>query len=245
MIGVLLATALAAPATPAAQHYAWEISFLGEPVGERTLDVTFARTQDGLERVFKSTTTIDARSVDFEYVYQMNLAARAKLGPASFNSSVARNADSWSTELRWSSHGLYLTHVDGQGVAVDKELPPTAADLSTADLFDPLSQVPLTRFESVQVMSAETGEIWSSRVRRLGPSEVDIEGTLLLVEGVVLHPPEGRTALYYTAEGVPVRYEYYVDGRLFEAVLQHLPPPGVDESPVPVARPDIATIDLE
>jgi len=115
----------------------------------------------------------------------------------------------------------------------------------TADLFDPMSHVPLTRFDSVTVISAETGELWSSPVRRLGPSEVAIEGTELLVEGVVLHPPEGRTALFYNTVGVPIRYEYYVEGRLFEAVLRHLPPPGIDEEPVPGGQPAIRTVDLD
>jgi len=243
MLGLVFTTMAAAAMEP--QVFTWDITFLGRPIGEQTLEVTYERTEEGFERVFRRTTHIDARAVDFDYVDDSVVAARARSGPASFNATEVINGATSSSELRWDHNGLFLTQIDERGRATTRTLPPNAADLSTADLFDPMSHVPLTRFDSVTVVSAETGELWSSPVRRLGPSEVSIEGTDLLVEGVVLHPPEGRTALFYNTVGVPIRYEYYVEGRLFEAVLRHLPPPGIDEQPVPRGRPEIRSVDLD
>ncbi|MBW1878889.1 MAG: hypothetical protein JRJ84_11045 [Deltaproteobacteria bacterium] len=243
MLGLVLTMLVAAAVEP--QVFTWDITFLGQPIGEQTLEVTYDQNEDGLERVFRSTTHIDARPVDFEHVSKSVVAARAGSEPASFNATVVKNGETSSSELRWNHSGLYLSQIDAMGRATTRALPPDAADLSTADLFDPRSHVPLTRFDSVTVISAETGEMWSSQVRRLGPSQVTIDGTELLVEGVVLHPPEGRTALFYGTIGVPIRYEYYVEGRLFEAILHDLPPPGVDEQPVPEGRPTIRAEELE
>jgi hypothetical protein len=243
MLGLVLASLVAAAVEP--QVFTWDITFLGQPIGEHTLDVSYDQTEEGLERVFRSTTHIDARPVDFEYLHDSVVAARAGGGPASFNATVTINGATSASELRWDHNGLFLSQIDARGRATTRTLPTDAVDLSTADLFDPLSKVPLTRFDSVTVISAETGDLWSSRVRRLGPSEVAVEGTGMLVEGVVLHPPEGRTALFYNTVGVPLRYEYYVEGRLFEAVLRHLPPPGIDEQPVPEGRPPIEAVELD
>lgn len=247
MIALFLASwaSVAAAGEPPTQEFVWEISFMGQRIGERTLEVTYRRAEQGLERVIESTTTIDATEAQFDHEYQMQVAARVYETPASFNTSVNDDGDTWGNELRWGNNGLYLNRIDARGVAEEEQLPATAADLSTIDLFDPLSKVPLTRFESVTVLDAETGETWRSKVRRLGPSEVEIADAELLVEGVVVHPPQGRMAFWYTAEGIPVRYEYYVEGRLFEAKLTELPPPGVDEKPVPMKHPSIQVVDLD
>ncbi len=246
MTGLLFAIAMAVASAAEEPHqYTWDLSFMGMPVGKHELAVGYERTERGLERVLRSTTTIDATPVDFDYQYQLMVAGRATNDPAAFNASVNRNGTTWGNEVRWAQSGIYVTHVDAQGRAEEEVLSNAAANLSTLDLFDPLSRVALSRYESVSLLSAETGAVWRSRVRRTGPTEVIIQGTKLLTEGMVLHAPDGRQAFYYTADGIPVRYEYYVDGRLFEAVLAHLPPPGVDELPVSLGRPEITVVDLD
>lgn len=247
MFGLMLAAVLTASAALGAEEtdkYTWKLTFMGLPIGEHVLEVDYERTDKGLERVLRSTTTIDATSADFDYQYQMNVAGRATNEPAAFNASVNRNGTTWGNEVRWAQSGIYVTHIDNLGRAEDEVLTHGAATLSTIDLFDPLSRVALSRYESVNIISTEDGEVFQSRVRRTGPTEIIVEGTKLLTEGLVLHAPTGRQAYYYTADGIPVKYEYYVDGRLFEAVLEHLPPPGVDDQPVPMRRPEIVTLDL-
>jgi len=248
MFGLLLASVLAAFAAPdkepAPNTYTWTIRFNGIPIGEQVLTISYDHNDKGLERVMRSTTTIDASPVDFDYQYQQILAGRATNEPAAFNASFNLGGTTGGCEVRWADSGIYVTHIDDEGKATDEVLPSTAANLSTIDLFDPLSHVALSRFESVSVLSAQTGRVWHSEVRRMGPTEVIIDGTKLLTEGLVVHSPDGRQAYYYTADGIPVRYEYYVQGRLFEAKLSTLPPPGIDDMPVPLRRPEIAVKDL-
>jgi len=245
MLGLLLlAIPIAASAAEQVDHYVWDISFMGMPLGSRELEITYERGARGMERVIRTTTTIDARPIDHDLQYQTKVAARAANEPAAFNVSVNSNGTTWGTEVRWAQSGIYLTKTDEAGRANEQVLPNGTATLSSIDLFDPLSQVALSRYETVAILSAETGEVWTSRVRRTGPTEVIVAGTKLLTEGLILHAPWGREAYYYTADGIPVRYEYYVDGRLFEATLRELPPPGLDEMPVPNAAPEIVVVDL-
>ena len=245
MIGLLLVTSIAsASAAEQVDSYVWDISFMGMPLGSRELEVTYERGARGMERVIRTTTTIDARPIEYELQYQAKVAARTANEPAAFNAACNRNGTTWGTEVRWAQSGIYLTKTDDLGRADEQVLPTGTATLSSIDLFDPLSQVALSRYETVAILSAETGEVWTSRVRRTGPTEVIVAGTKLLTEGLVLHAPWGREAYYYTADGIPVRYEYYVDGRLFEATLRELPPPGLDEMPVPTVRPQILVSDL-
>lgn len=244
MVGLLLFASLTASAAEQVDRYVWDISFMGMPLGSRELEVTYERGPRGMERVLRATTTIDARPIEHDLQFQSKVAARAANEPAAFNASCNRNGTTWGTEVRWAQSGIYLTKTDDLGRAEEQVLPNGTATLSSVDLFDPLSQVALTRYESVAILAAETGEVWTSKVRRTGPTEVIVAGAKLLTEGLVLYAPWGREAYYYTADGVPVRYEYYVDGRLFEATLRELPPPGLDEMPVPIGRPKILVVDL-
>src|SRR5690606_18101569 len=100
MIGLLLAIALAvASAADSPDQYTWNLSFMGMPVGQHVLGVTYERTDNGLERVLRSTTTVDATPVEFPFQFQMMLAGRAVNDPAAFNASVNRNGTVWGNEV--------------------------------------------------------------------------------------------------------------------------------------------------
>lgn len=242
MFWLVLGAATASAIEPLVLDY--EVSFFGEPVGEQHLTVRFERTRRGFDRVIEHQAKLDGTPIDFAWTEKVGVAARASSGPATFNASVVLNGEKWSHEVRQTATSWLVTRVDAQGRAHTEELPKEAVDLSTIDLLDPWSHVSVLRYDSVRVLSAETGRIWQSKVKRLGPSEMTVDGTTLVVEGVALDPPEGRMLLYYSAEGVPVRVEYYVEGRELLAELKAAPPAGPDEHPVALTTADIEVFDL-
>ncbi len=231
MLGIaafLLGTALAAEET---QDLAWDIHYQGRPVGERTLTVRHIEEDRGTRRMIQSLTELDGRSAGLPYTYRQRLTAHAGRQPASFFSSISDNGDAREIQGRLSGGRWTVSVVDG-GRARTWELAGAQLDLSTADLFDPGSRVPLSGFETVKVLSAETGDIWEQRIERLGPSEIEIGGETVHVDGFRARGGPGRSMFWYTPSGVLVRYVYTWLGRELEAVLREPPPRSVDEVPV-------------
>ena len=123
-------------------------------------------------------------------------------------------------------------------------MPLSRIDLSSADLMDPYSRLPLSYYDQARILSAETGEVLVGPVEKLGVSEVTIGGQPIQVTGYAWTSTEGRSEFYYSADGFLVKYKTQLVGIELEAVLHDPPPGGVDDFPVAAARPKIEALDL-
>ena len=86
-------------------------------------------------------------------------------------------------------------------------------------------------------------------VERLGPSEVDVAGTTVPVEGYKWTAGPGADARFaytawYTSEGWLVKFESRVFGQDIAGTLTKPPPKGADEMPVDVFGPGLDTVEL-
>ena len=239
-------TALAAAVALGAdvsQDLAWDVSLQGKVVGERTVTVKYVSESGGMRRILLGETDIDASVAGFPFTWKQRFTAHAAgRAPASFHSVVLENGEAREVQGRLAA-GFWLVSLVEGGRSRSWELSGNEIQLSTADLFDPGTYVPLDKFDTAKMLSAETGDVWEQRVERLGPSTVTIDGQRVPVEGLAIDPPQGRATFYYTSDGVLVRYEYRWMGHVIEAVLRDPPPPGVDDAPVPGADV-IGEIDL-
>lgn len=235
LLALLAANAVAqTPALPpTTQAMTWNISYQGKAVGTRTVTVKYLPEELGMRRMLESETRIDGAKAGLPYTWHQRFTATAAgRTPASFTSVVDDNGSGREVQGRLVG-GEWLVTLIEAGKSTSWEVSGDQIDLSTADLFDPESFVPLSKFDTARMLSAETGDVWSQAVERLGPSSIAIDGQQIPVEGWAVDPPQGRVAFWYTTDGVLVRYEYRWMGRVLDATLIDPPAPGIDDIPVP------------
>jgi len=243
MVGVTALIAAVALGADVTQELAWDVMLQGKVVGERTVTVKYVAENEGMRRILQGETAIDASIAGFPFTWQQRFTPHAAgRASASFHSVVMENGEAREVQGRLAG-GFWLVSLVEGGRSRSWELSGNEIQLSTADLFDPGTHVPLDKFESAKMLSAETGDVWEQQIERLGPSTVTIDGREVPVEGIAVDPPQGRATFYYTSDGVLVRYQYRWMGQVLEAVLRDPPPPGVDDAPVP-AVDVISEIDL-
>jgi len=226
----------------------WDLTLNGKKVGERTLTVRTESLGDVELRTLQSQTRVDASILGMSLDYRQKLTANADIGPASFISVVDEDGAVREVQGRRAHVGWMLT-VTENGRSSTQDLPLTAVDLSSADLLDPDSRVPLSRFTEARILFAETGDVQPGTVEPLGPSEVVIDGQAVPVEGYTWRtspPADARFSYtaYYTAEGWLVRFESKVMGQEIAGTLVEPPPKGPDSEPVDVFGPGLETVEL-
>lgn len=237
---IALVTAAAGPV----DTFAWDISLNGNVVGERTLTVEKHDEAASPYRSLSVLTHIEASVMGRSAEFDQRLTAVADVGPAAFHSVVQQDGVSREYQGRRDAFGWTVTSVERRGVRTE-DMPAGAVDLSTADLLDPNSRVPIWSFTEARVLTAEDGLIWQTPVTRLGAEEVVIDGQTVLVEGYEIEPPAGKMQLWYSAGGVLVKYGWRWMGVRAEGVLRDPPPQVLDAIPVEASdEPDVQVMEL-
>lgn len=240
MIFALLASALAAPSA----DLRWNLSVGGQPIGTREVKVKIFPGDEGTRRILESWTQIDGRLGPINVAYRQRLTAHAEgAQPASFHSVIDNNGEATEIQGRWTPSGWSVnTNVDGRVRSADYGI--GRVDLSTADLFDPLSRVGLEGRSSARVLSAITGDVLDGAVTSLGSRDLKIGGRSVAVEGWTWASPEGKSDFYYSGEGYLVKFRMVLLGVEVEGVLDQVPPGGIDDFPVSVGRPTVEILPL-
>jgi len=239
----LLLLAPAAFADDVKQEFVWDIHLDGQKVGERSMTVKYLPDENGTRRVIESLTHIDATAKGVPYTFEQRLTAHAGDDPASFHSVVKDNGTPREIQGRYSPIGWTVTVVE-RGRTRTWDMEATQIDISSADLLDPETRVPLSGYENVQLLSVETGAVMTGEVVNSGASDLDIGGTKVPTNKIAWQADTGNTTLYYTSDGVLVSYEMAILGKSLIAKLRELPPPGVDDAPLMNASAGITETDL-
>ena len=242
LFAFLLALATAS-ADEITQEMTWEVSLGGEPVGEQSVTVTYLPAEHGLRRMISSKTHLKGTILGQKIDIEERLTAHAGEEPASFHAVLEVNDRPREVQGRRLHTGWMVSIAEsGRYRYLDYELP--EVDLSTADLFDPETRVPISRFHQVRLLSAETGEVLVGTVERLGASTIKIAGQSVGVDGYQLKAEGGETEFWYTTDGHLVRYRMKLIGHEVEAVLRDPPPLGVDDHPLHLGGGNVQVIDL-
>lgn len=241
MLTALIASLL--PAWAADPELTWTITAGGAPLGTRTAKVKILPGETGTRRVIESYTELSGMVGPIRVAWRQRLTAHVDGGnPASFHSVVDDSGQTSEIQGRWTPAGWVVsTNTAGRSRSVDH--PPSAIDLSTADLMDPERRVGFTR-ERAKILSAITGEVMDGPVSRLGPKELTIAGTAVPVDGIAWTSPEGRSEFWFSPEGYLVKYDTQAMGLTLSGVLTAPPPGGVDDFPVAAGRPTVEILPL-
>lgn len=228
LLAVLVTGAVAAEPT----QLEWAVTLDGKPVGKRTLTIKSMEGPSGdTRRVLESFTDIDATVLGLQYRFRERFTANVVTDPAAFYSVVELNDMGLEVQARRAATTWKVT-VNSDGREYTRDVAASAIDLSTVDLLDPESRVPISRFDAPKILSAETGDIWSGPIERLGPSEVEIDGETVPVDGYAWTPPDGRATFWYTPDGYLAKYEVTVMGKTLQGVLTDPPPKRADDAPI-------------
>jgi hypothetical protein len=243
----LIAALMTTPQADAADlshTLSWQLTVRGQPVGKRDLTVKYVKGEGGTNRILESFTDLNGAVGPMKVRYRQRLTAHVDARePASFHSVVDNNGALMEVQARWTpSAWLVTTTADQRSRTVD--MPSNRIDLSTADLMDPYSRLPLSHFDEARILSAETGEVTSGPVEKLGVSDIKIGAETIQVTGYVWTSPQGRSELYYSADGFLVRYTTQLLGIEMEAQLTSPPPGGIDDFPVFVGPPTVEVSSL-
>lgn len=230
---LLAALALANDPAPAGESrtFTWDLTVAGRPAGQRTATVELVEGSSGSRRVIRAMTELEGSVAGVSHSFRQRLTAHAGEGPASFHAAVEVDGAPQEIQGRRDAIGWIVTNITPRRARTD-ELSAADIDLSTADLLDPDSRVPLWTFDTVRMLRTEDGQIWTTPVERLGASEIVIAGETVDVLGFRLDPPVGRMDLYYDAGGVLVKTEWKWLGLTVEGVLREPPPRAQDAFPV-------------
>lgn len=228
------------------QTLVWDLTVEGTPVGRRSLVVRYLEDDSGATlRMLESYTEINGAlgPMRVRWVQRMTASVDPR-EPASFTSVVDQNGSTLEVQGRWTPANWVVVTATSAGRPRETAMPLSRIDLSTADLMDPYSRLPLSYFDTVRILSAETGEVLSGPVEKLGVVDVTIARQPIQVTGYAWTSPQGRSEFYYSADGFLVKYTTQLVGIELEAVLHDPPPGGIDDFPVAVGRPAIDEIDL-
>jgi hypothetical protein len=233
LLPLLFATALAVAGESHTLTY--DVQVGDKVVGSRVTTIS-AQTIDGEQsRVIESFTDLKAVIGPVSVAYRQRLTAIIGESPASFHAVIEQDGVPSEVQARRTSSGWSVTTVDRGGVrTVDHAA--GRVDLSTVDLIDPQTRYAIGRFTHVNLLSAETGDIWDGAVEPLGVSSFEIAGKRVPVEGVAWLSPEGRTEFWYDSEGYLVQYNMRLLGFRVQGRLRAPPPPGPDVFRVGVGR---------
>lgn len=241
---LLLAIGALAHASGMEHQLTWDIQLDGTTVGSRTLTVKYLAAEEGtMRRILESYAEFDGEPAGQDVSFAHRVTGHAGKLPSSFHSVVSDNGTARDVQAR-VLEDAWRVSVSEEGFAKTFDLAPERIDLSTVDLLDPATTVPISRYESARVLSAETAEIWEGEVTRMGPSELVISGEKVHCEEYMWEPPQGRASFYYTADGFLVKYEMKLAGVDVMAILKEPPPEGVDDAPVPIAPGEIREVPL-
>lgn len=242
MLPLFLAFTTALAALPPDQRLVYDVSVAGKVVGSRSLTVRWEAADKGPPtRVLEAFTDIDGRVAGVELAWKQRVTAFAAGTPASFHAVIDESGSPHEVQAAWTPGGWRLTQVD-RSRARTTDVPGYQIDLSTIDLIDPGSRYTLSQYDTLKVLSSETGEIWEGKVAPLGDSTVDISGRKVAVTGYSWTSPEGKSSFWYDDEGYLVRYEMRVLAVKVEGVLRSPPPAGPDVFAVSLGT---ARVDVE
>lgn len=229
------------PAAHAADEHTvtYQITVGSNPVGTRTLTVRTEPRDDGPDgRFLEALTTISGSVGPVSLSWRQRLTGVATDVPASFHAVIDEGGAPREVQASWDPRGWTVTTADTRRSRTDT-IDAHRLDLSTVDLMDPGASVSLLRLDEVRILSAETGDIWASEVVRLGHDRIDIAGTPVDVHGVAWSSPQGRSELWYDADGWLVRYTMRVLGYKVQGTLTAPPPRGPDDFAVRLGRTQV------
>lgn len=224
---LLLAATLALSA-PVEKTLTWNISVEGQLLGTRTLTIRYPSGTEGQRRVLESWTELDGRVGPLPLRYRERLTANIEYDPASFLSVQETNRATREVSARRVPSG-WMVSLTEDGRYRSFDIPAGDVNLSTVDLLDPESAVPLSRFSHANVLSAETGTLFEGDVLPLDPVTLKIGEQALWAQPYRFTHQEGTGTFFYTAEGFLLRYEMRVLGYDMVAVLAAPPPGGPDD----------------
>lgn len=209
----------------------WKLTADGEHLGWRVVEVSWP---DDEHRVFAGHTWFE-KGRRKRRTFEQHLSANAEQGrPASFSATLQRADGALEVQARRAGVTWTVTVADARG-ARTHSLPHTRVDLSSVDLFDPMSERGLRGRSHVRLLSAETGKIEEGPVEYLGNEELVIGGELLFTAVYRWSTEVGVHRYWYASNGWLVRFEVPLQERMVEGELYGGAPRSADEFPVPAA----------
>ncbi len=237
MIALLLC--LASFAADTSHQLVWNLAVKGQQVGTRTVTVKIVPAPNGSQRIMESFTELHGQVGPMRLDWRQRLTAIAVgTDPAAFTSVIDENGSAREIQGRWTpSH--WMVAINGDGRVKETEWPVGKIDLSTSDLMDPDTRFPLAHFQTVRILSAESGDVVTGTVSQLGQSDLTVGGEKIPVTGFQVDSPQGKSVFWYSSEGYLVRYELTMLGIPMSAELSKAPPGGMDDFPVGIGSPKI------
>lgn len=222
----------------------WDLSVRGAAIGTREVSVRYLESDGGASRILESFTDINGTIGPMKVRWRQRMTAHIDARePASFHSVIDQDGAVLEVQGRWTPAEWQVTTTTN-GRSRTTGMPLARIDLSSADLMDPYTTLPISHFPEARILSAETGEVLLGPVQSLGVSEIKVKNMPVQVSGYAWSTPQGRSEFYYSPDGFLVRYRTQMLGAEIEATLRDAPPGGVDDFPVAAARPSIDAQDL-
>jgi hypothetical protein len=226
----LLAALCAGPAlAEEPRTVTFDLLMNGQVVGSREVTLRYIPPEEGLStsevRITQTWTEIDTSIAGWALSVRNRTTSHASSQRSSFTSSISVNGDLSEIQGRTIENGRWKVSEIRSGKANNRELRRSEVDLSTMDLLDPVRSQILTQLTSVNLLSAETGEVLTGVLDDLGEDDLTVGGRTVAVHRWGLDTSQGRLELAWDAEGLLLESSMVIRGQTIATRLKQLPPP--------------------
>ncbi len=206
---------LAATAWAETQTLEYGITAAGLAVGTRSLKITYLPGPQGEQRLLECYTEIPIAG----FSQRVSGLSTDSLTPG-FSANNAQGGEVWEVQAVREDGGLQVHFIDSRGTQ-SSALAWTQVDTSTLALMDP--ERSLGQASRLDMLSAETGEVLSGPLEKVGTESLSIGGATVPAEHYLWTPETGAVHFYYGESGVLLQTRTRIAGQEVQLTLSELP----------------------
>lgn len=214
-----------AEASESHQILIYDLLLSGEPVGHRTVDITYQYPVEGEltgSRKIDSMTVINFEKMGQSISYQQNVTGRFSSNGTQFVSIVQLNDERFELQGKQRSNRTWvINEILPSGVLKHVFSPADIQDISLA-LFDP-KQSDLWRSGPQSIYEVEMGTIWSGDWTELGEQSIQNNDKSVYGRTLRYHSDQGEMTGTWSNEGLLIDWELSIMGITLDAKLRNIP----------------------
>jgi hypothetical protein len=206
------------------QSLVYDLTLLGEPVGHRTVKITYIPPSgsDSGSRDVESLTEIDMTVAGKKISYQQHATARFSDTKTRFVSIVSINDKRFELQGKNLSNQSWIIHEIVPSGVLKKEYSAYDVEAISLALFDPGQSHKWTEGHQ-SIYHVEMGDVWSGEWHSAKESSISNNGVSVFGREIRYHSEQGDVEAAWSSEGILIDWNVKLMGVTLDATLRNIP----------------------